>query len=227
MILAVGEEFYRSVERIKNERATPTPAPTLIDDGNRVEGTYEGSSFWQLHGRYILTETRAGMVIVDQHRAHINILYNEILGTLKAGTSASQKLMFDEPLDLDATENVVLDSSIDIIESMGFHIHRDESGNAFLEAVPAVIDTKSPVTVLKTILADLAETGNDVERDLHSRVAVSAARSAAIRYGQTLTPVEMEHIVNALFRLSSPTYTPDGQRTLYLLDEQRLNALFT
>lgn len=218
------EEFYRSVEQIKKQRKTEEKTIPQIDEN--MVGDENATSFWQLLGRYILTETRKGMVIIDQHRAHINILYNRILGTLTSGTTASQKLMFDEPLELDTTENVVLDSSIDIIESMGFRIHRDDEGRAVLEAVPAMLDTKSPVTVLKSILADLAETGNDVEHDLRSRVALAAARSSAIRYGQILTQVEMEHIVNALFRLTSPTYTPDGQLTLYMLDEQRLNTMF-
>jgi len=218
------EEFYRSVEQIKKQREVEIQPQSLID--SNMVGDESTTSFWQFLGRYILTETRAGIVIIDQHRAHINILYNQILGTLTTGASASQKLMFDEPLELDTTENVVLDSSIDIIESMGFRIHRNDEGKAILEAVPAILDTISPVTVLKSILADLAETGNDVERDLQSRVALAAARSSAIRYGQTLTPVEMEYIVNALFRLASPTYTPDGQLAIYLLDEQRLNAIF-
>lgn len=215
------QEFYRSVEDIK-ARQQQDDNPVLIEDDAQIE---TASSFWQLRNRYIVTETRSGMVIIDQYRAHLTILYDQLLKSMNAGEAVSQKLMFNEPLDLDTTERVVLDSSLEFVESLGFIIGHGDDGAVTLDAVPATLDSKSPVAVLKSILADLAETGRNPDADMRSRVALAAARSSAIRAGQQLSESEMEYVVNSLFRLDSPMYTPDGNRTMYILDDRRLAAM--
>ncbi|MDE6396659.1 MAG: DNA mismatch repair endonuclease MutL, partial [Muribaculaceae bacterium] len=182
-------------------------------------------SFWQLRNRYILTETSGGLMIIDQHRAHVSILFHSMMSDKAGGQLATQNLLFELPLDLEPAQKIVLDSSIELIEKLGFRINTAGS-QYMLTAVPTVLDRTDPVDMLRTIISDLMETGTDIEEDVVSRLALTLARGAAIKSGQVLTPAEQEHIVSSLFKLESPRYTPDGSLVIADLDDDALSRLF-
>lgn len=225
--VAGWEDFYRPLERTDKD---------VVPDANRLIGMQRSllsddetnrnySGILQVRNKYLITDSPDGLLIIDQHRAHVNILYNDFLAETKGGAIASQQLMFGETLDLDAGEKIMLDSSIDLIERIGFRIggHGSET---VLEGMPAVIGNKNPAVVLHAILADLDECGNDVESDILSRVLITMARSAAMTGGQQLTGSEMEHLLQRLFQLPAPAYTPDGLPVIVTLSDERLAALF-
>ncbi|MDE7474855.1 MAG: DNA mismatch repair protein MutL, partial [Duncaniella sp.] len=64
-------------------------------------------------------------------------------------------------------------------------------------------------------------TGEDLASSLHERIALSMARSSAIRRGQTLSATEMDKLISDLFRLPTPARTPDGKTifTIVNLDD--------
>ncbi len=59
-----------------------------------------------------------------------------------------------------------------------------------------------------------------------SKMALVAARSAAIQRGVRLGSDEMEHLVGELFSLPDPAYTPNGNIVYCVLDGQRLESMF-
>ena len=201
----------------------------FTDEKNREQNQTKDEtrrSFWQLRNRYILTETSGGLLIIDQHRAHVTILYHSMMEANQGGNLASQNLLFEMPLDLEQSQKIILDSSIDIIERLGFRIHTSDD-QYLLTAVPSVLDRSDPVDMLRKIIGDLAETGADIESDVISRLSLTLARGAAIQPGQSLTTTEQEHIVNSLFKLESPRYTPDGHLIIADLDDDALSRFFS
>lgn len=180
----------------------------------------------QLRDKYIAMECSDGLMLIDQHRAHINILYDTLVSETLADCISSQALMFSEPLDLDASEMMMLDSSIEIIERIGFIIGKDAAGRPVLEAIPGTLNAGNPGAVLKSILNEMEESKDEVDSDMMKKLVLTLARASAIKAGQRLTAKEMEHIVSELFRLPSPGYTPDGQTVIYRLTDERLASFF-
>lgn len=221
------QEFYASLEQSRRPSmpgGMPDNEPSLLSD--EITSAHGGGPLMQLRNKYIVTETTDGILLIDQHRAHVNLLYHSLLAESRAGDVASQALIFNESLELEPDEQVMLDSSIDLIERIGFRIGRDAEGKATLDGVPGTLGAKNPVAVLRNILADLSESGIDVEADALQRVILTMARSAAMTAGRQLTLPEMEHIVSSLFRLPSPGYTPDGLTVIYRLTDDRLASFF-
>lgn len=181
----------------------------------------------QVRGRYILTETSAGLLIIDQHRAHLSVLYDRMMSEHRDGMLLSQNLLFEVPLDLEPSEIVMLDSSIETVERLGFITTTAPDGRRILTGVPSVTDGNDPAAMLKDLLNGLAEgVADESGEDIVSRMVLILARRAAIKYGQPLTPVEQEHLVNSLFRLPSPRYTPDGRLVIYEIDDAALAHMF-
>lgn len=219
------EEFYKSLEKQRIAASaqadfnTPTDKPLIADNA-------ENRPVFQLRNKYIVTEDKDGVIIFDQHRAHVNILFQQLKdATCDAASVPSQALLFDEPLDLDAQEQIMLDSSIDIMERIGFRIENDSRGRSILRGIPSLIGDTPPVPVLKTILCDMMETGVDVHTDILNNVLLSMARATALRGGQTLTIAEMQHLVAQLLLTPTPAYTPDGLKTMTRLTDDNLASL--
>ena len=223
------QDFYKPLEQkrenssgIDSNVSAPVP-DVLIPEGEQLP-SFPG--LIQVRSKYIVADTPNGLMIIDQHRAHVNILYHAFMAEAGSGDVASQILMFGDALDLDSREMVMLDSSIDLIERLGFRISKTTSGSYMLEGMPALLGNKNPVEVLRNILSDLAESGDDVETGILSRVIITMARSAAMTAGQQLTQPEMEYLVSSLMQLPSPGYTPDGLAVIHTLTDERLASFF-
>lgn len=223
--VAGWENFYKSLaesrQSVRNgmESESATPGIPEMDQSENVK-------LMQLRNKYIVADTARGVLLVDQHRAHVNILYHSFMAETNAGSVASQSLMFGEPLDLDAEERVLLDSSMDLLESIGFRFCKGENDAVILEGVPAILGNASPEPVLHTILSDLGESGKDAMNDLLSGVIITVARAAAIKGGQILTDSEMEHLYRSLMEISTPGYTPDGVKVFHYLSDDSLASYF-
>lgn len=183
-------------------------------------------SLIQLRDKYIVTESSEGILIIDQHRAHVNVLFDALSKDAKSGEVSSQTLMFPETLELDASERIMLDSSIEMLERNGFRIGFNADGSLSLEGAPESLGSKNPPTVLQNILRDLIESGADAEEEAMNRMLLVLARSAAITAGQRLTSTELQHLVASLMKLTSPGYTPDGLTVIYRLSDERLLSFF-
>ncbi|MDE5607600.1 MAG: DNA mismatch repair endonuclease MutL [Muribaculaceae bacterium] len=196
----------------------------LFENGS--ESIVDTPSVLQFKGKYIFSPARSGLMIIDQHRAHVRVLYESIFKTISGGEVPTQNLIFPEMLTLTPAQEVFLDSVVDQLCEMGFDIASLGGGSWSINGVPAIVGNGNPVEMLLSIVNGLEETGNSAENDLKSRVALSLARSQAIRRGQILTPEEMEKLMSDLFALPTPTYTPDGQLIVKIIDTDTLLRAF-
>ena len=171
----------------------------------------EAVSVMQIKNRYILSPSTSGLMVVDQHRAHIRILFDRYIDLARNGDLASQRVIFPEVLQLSPSQNVVLDSIIDEVATLGFDLAFLGDNAWSVNGVPSVIGDVNPVEVLMQIVESVSETGDEVGDSLRENIALSMAKASAIRAGQPLSQSDMEHLLSDLFKVSTPNYTPDGQ----------------
>ena len=91
--------------------------------------------------------------------------------------------------------------------------------------VPAELEGLDPVTLLRNMIADAVDSGSGSAERLHSVLALSLARHAAIPKGQVLSNEEMERLVNELFACSNVNYTPDGHPILCIMAQKEIEKL--
>ncbi len=181
--------------------------------------------------RYIITSSREGLIIIDQHRAHVRILFEEFFSKM-GGEAVSQQLMFPEQLTLDPEQQEALASMAEDLKRIGFGIEYEEEDKWTVNAVPAALRDKNVTDILLRILDSVGEGGVNYGKeatpltDIASKTALMAARSSAIQRGTKLSPDEMEYLVGELFSLPEPRYTPNGNTVYCLLDAQWLESMF-
>lgn len=181
----------------------------------------------QLFDKFLVTPSHEGMMIIDQYRAHVKILYEQYIRKISVGQQASQRLMFPEVLTLDATQQLVLEDIEDELSRMGFLIEYDEENRWNILGVPLMVDKINPVDIiLQTIDVMRDGTHDEVDHSLAKQVALIMAKSAAIKGGQVLNSGEMEHLIAELFSLPDPMYTPSGKPIYKVISEDKIRALF-
>lgn len=187
----------------------------------------------QYASKYIITGSGEGLVIIDQHRAHVTILFEDYLSRLRKADIVSQSLMFPESLTLDQTQMTALSEVEDELRKMGFSIEYDNSNIWRIVSAPSLIKQTDAADVVLRILdsvtIDSANYGKDgdIGSSLTEKMALILARSAAIRRGQRLSPTEMESIIGDLFALPAPSLTPDGNPVFIIIDEDRLQKMLS
>ena len=201
--------------------------PSTDIDESPVENVIAEKSpaHYQYKGCYIMTAVKSGLMIVDQHRAHVRILYDKYLEQMKDREVPSQKVLFPETIHLSATEDITLNKIEPEMVKLGFEITALGGASYAINAIPAGIEGLNVVELVHDIIVSAQEKTGDITQETNSALALTLARNAAIPFGQVLSNDEMENIFNSLFASSNPNYTPDGKNILCILKQSEIEHL--
>ena len=212
---------------------SPTPseegaAPhSSSEDMNELFPDSERSiQHYQYRGQYIVTEVRSGLMFIEQHRAHVRILYNKYRKQLDGQNAPSQGLLFPELLQIPMSDVPLFEHVQDNLASLGFDISSLGGGSYSLQAMPVGLEGSDARQLLSEIIENLKTTGLEAKEELHHRMALTLSRTAAIPVGQSLTQQEMENLVDELFQQSTPNYTPDGKSIIVIYPHENLEKMF-
>lgn len=205
-------------ETIISSVATAPDATAMIEDKSPTHYQYKGS--------YIMTAVKSGLMIINQHRAHVRILYEAYLRQLSEHKVHSQKVLFPEMVQFSVSDSVILEHILPEMAEMGFQLDNLGGGSYAVNGVPAGIEGLNAVTLITDMVAAAIESGTHVKEEIDHVLALSLARNAAIPQGQVLSNSEMESIVNELFACSNVNYTPSGTPIIAIMQQHDIEHLF-
>ncbi len=181
---------------------------------------------YQYKGKYIMTAVKSGLMIIDQHRAHIRVLYDGYRKQLDEKQGNTQKMLFPEMIQFSPADNIVFQKISSDMSALGFDISDLGGGSYAIGGIPTGLEGLNSVTLINDIVALAAENTVSVDEDIKHTVALGLARDAAIPYGQVLSNKEMENLVNELFASSNVNYAPDGKTVIAILSQNEIDHLF-
>lgn len=208
------------------EQPKAEPEATLYAQTEESPSTETSSLYYQYKGRYILTSVKSGLMVIDQQRAHIRVLYDRYLAQIASRQGASQGMLFPDIVQFSASEIPVLESIMEDLSYLGFELTDLGGGSYAINGVPAGIEGLRPTELVQNMVHTALEKGCKVKEEVQSMLALSLAKAASIVTGQVLSNEEMNHLVDGLLTSSSPNYTPDGKTALVVLKEEEIEKLF-
>ena len=222
------EELYPglSVDAKIDGQPGTKPMELAFDGLNTSEQQERSTTHYQYRGQYILTETRNGMMIVDQHRAHVRVLYNRYRKQMSGTNGASQRLLFPEMVQFSASDASLLEEIQDEMIALGFDISSLGGGSFSVQGMPAGFEGLLPQKLLNEVIVSLREGGQTLKEESQHRLALTMAYNAAIPNGQVLTQQEMETLIGELLDSDDPNRTPDGKRVLTLIEHEKVEKMF-
>ncbi len=225
-------DFMRNTGRQLDEEKEEKKKEEDVLPEMEEKGEGIGSMCLQVMRKYILTESREGLLLIDQHRAHLRILYEKCLAGVRSMEQLSQRVMFPETVTLDPAHQAALSGVEDELARIGFILEYDEGERWRIVGVPAILQGGDPTDVVLRVLDSVCEDGANYGKqsaeanDVIERMALILARSSAVVRGRKLSDREMENLVAELFSLPDPLYTPTGNPIYAIMDENQIINLF-
>ncbi len=214
-----GDRFARQLyqqEEQSDQSESKEGQPDRTQDGN----------FWQLHDSYILTQTRSGLCMIDQHAAHKRIIYEKALNATESALPSTQQLLFAQTVELSATDFSLLKELHGTMQRMGFNIQLMSGNTAMINGVPADIDIGDEQSVLKSMLHQYQELEGKLDLDERHKLAVVFASKTAITKGKRLSNPEMEGLIDQLFACREPYKDPLNKPTIVYIGLEDIESRF-
>ncbi|MDE3058543.1 MAG: DNA mismatch repair endonuclease MutL, partial [Bacteroidota bacterium] len=194
--------------------------------GTREGVVIEGKAIWQLHNKYILSQIRTGLMIVDQHVAHERVLYERALTMFENSVPSSQQLLFPHTISLTPGDYALVHEILSPLQALGFELKLFGKNTIVLEGVPTDVKAGSEATILQDILDEFKNNQHRVKLEARDNVAKSFACKAAIKAGDPLTEAEMRVLIDQLFATAMPYVCPHGRPILVKVSLAELDRRF-
>ena len=197
-----------------------------FDDANVTTVVENKNLYIQLHQTYIVTTMKSGLLVVDQHLAHMRVLYEKYLREMEnhIESSASQQELFPQHITLGANDASLLKEIMPDLEKIGFRIQQMNATTFIINGTPADSKNNDAVALLEKIL-DMYKTNIvDLKLDKKLNLARSLATQLAIKSGQSLNPIEMQDLIDRLFACAVAEVSPDGKKIYTILNVNELKT---
>ena len=197
-----------------------------FDDVNVATVVDNKNLYIQLQQSYIVTTMKSGLLIVDQHLAHMRVLYEKYLREMENNieSSASQQELFPQHITLGANDASLLKEIMPDLEKIGFRIQQMNATTFIINGTPADSKNNDAVALLEKIL-DMYKTNIvDLKLDKKLNLARSLASQLAIKSGQSLNPIEMQDLIDRLFACAVAEVSPDGKKIYTILNVNELKT---
>ena len=183
-------------------------------------------TYLQYRGTYMVTAVENGLMFIDQHRAHIRVLYDRYINQLESAPLPSQRYLFPEVMELSPADAATFADIEPQLQRFGFDVNDLGGGAISIVGYPSGLEGVDIQRLLVELLAAVADRGTLTAEQLFGKMSLTLARAAAIPVGQVLSQAEMHDLVEQLFATSSPNYTPDGHLIVSILPQDTIEKLF-
>ena len=203
-------------DRQKDEQPEPSNTPTDVTEVR----------FWQIHNRYILSQIKSGIVIIDQHVAHERILFERILRILREGEqSVGQQLLFPQTITLSMDDFLKFKEIVHLLNKIGFVLRIFSGTSIVIDAIPVDVKVGREAPILLDII-DYYKGNPDREFDPMQKIAAAFSCKNAIKSGEQLSQAQMHAMIDQLFACESPYFCPHGRPVIITMDLEEFDRKF-
>ena len=218
------EKLYEQAAVSQTNQSVPNTQNVQSSQNLFQEEMEMSSQHYQYKGQYILTAVQSGLMMVDQRRAHVRILYERYMKQMQEHNAATQGLLFPELLELSPSDAALLTGILDDVRALGFDI--TSLGGSSFSIVGAPSGQSNPVAVVQQMVESVKQQDGAHADALHHQLALVLARHNAIEIGEVLTPVQMETLIGDLFQCDNPNLSPSGKTIITILQQEQIDKMF-
>jgi DNA mismatch repair protein MutL len=178
----------------------------------------------QMHDRYIVVETAAGIEVIDQHALHERLLYERLKSAVAAGGLEVQRLLVPETVELSPAEMELAVEHAATLGQAGMQVEGFGGTTVIVSSKPALAGAAPAATLVREVLGRLAAAGTGplpVDEVLHGM-----ACKAAIKAGDPLSPAEVDALVRDRRIVPESHHCPHGRPTSLTLTRHDLDRQF-
>jgi DNA mismatch repair protein MutL len=243
--LSQERSVYGAISRAVEETLAPFPVQPLGEegagDGAGVAWPFadlppsfhalreEGASYaaggleplGQLANAFIVARSREGLLVVDQHAAHEQVIYERLMAQV-------EPRLLNPALRIELTlrEAELLAPFLPVLAELGIELEPFGGRSFLLRALPAALGAQEPRALLDALLAELPDLRTLDPEQVRERLAMKAACTAAIKAGDMLDEAQMRKLLQDLEAAWSPATCPHGRPAFVMLTVEELERRF-
>ena len=189
--------------------------------------TLSSRQVFQLHQRYIITQIKSGLMLVDQQAAHERILYERFLIQLDQNKGLSQQSLFPQTVTLNTTDFALANELLPDLHALGFQIRDFGKNTLVIEGVPADLPENNDLAaMLEELIEGFKNNHTILKLNKRENLARTLAKNSAIKAGTNLETEEMNDLIDQLFACSLPNVSIYGKQIIVKLSLEELIEKF-
>ncbi|WP_439555467.1 DNA mismatch repair endonuclease MutL [Dyadobacter sp.] len=225
--LAAFEVSPVTVSRPTYHEESKTVASKINRMASEVISAPESDAvLFQLHNRYILSQVKDGIMLIDQKAAYERILYERYRKMLINRSGACQQLLFPKRIRLTHSDMQLVKETKKEIHSLGFEFDEFGANELIIRGIPADLPEESEQDLFEELIEQLKQSYSDLKLNKPESLSRSLARRFSVRYAVKLSFVEIHTLIDQLFASTDPNRTPGGEAIIVLLTMDKLTSIF-
>ena len=165
----------------------------------------------QVFDTYIIVESQGEMILIDQHAAHERMYFEKLKKELYEESFKPQMLLSPIVVNLSAVEYTIAADNTDLFAKLGFDIDIFGESAVILRALPFDMPEHDAKTLVEEILGELSDAKTVESVDRFEKALHTVACKKAIKGNRFLTNMEMESLVEDVFKLGAINTCPHGR----------------
>lgn len=204
---------WGSLYEVTNHHVPEQATITLGDSKKDDQFEPLQKQFMQIHNRYIVSQIKSGVMIIDQQAAHERILYERFLLHLEDRKGASQQSLFPQTVTLSPNDYELAKSLLEDIKSLGFEVREFGKNTLVIEGIPVDLGSTNinETQLFEHLIEGFKNSQQELKLDKRDALARSMAKNSAIKAGTTLGQQEMNTLIEELFACKTPNFSIGGR----------------
>lgn len=191
--------------------------------------TLPASRTLTIQGKYIITPTASGVMIVNISRARERIVYDRTIRILSdAGVHFTQTALFPVEVEVGMDGALVLEGHTDLLSRLGFDIRYENRGTVSVEGVPEGYSCEQGKVevLLRELVNILSEETDSLQEIMNQRLAERIAATSLTGADSVRSPLEAQALIDTLFASDNAEFTSNGRRIITIVSVGDIDKMF-
>lgn len=191
--------------------------------------TLPASRTLTIQGKYIITPTASGVMIVNISRARERIMYDRTIRILSdAGVHFTQTALFPVEVEVGMDGALVLEGHADLLSRLGFDIKYENGGTVSVEGVPEGYSCEQGKVevLLRELVNILSEETDFLQEIMNQRLAERIAATSSAGADSVRSPLEAQALIDTLFASDNAEFTSNGRRIITIVSVGDIDKMF-
>lgn len=180
----------------------------------------------QLHGTYLLTQSRDGMYIIDQHAAQERIFYEFFREKIGSVNDEMQDLLIPMTFEVTSQEKLIIANSQRELEQAGVFLEEFGENTFRIRSQPTWFPAQEAESVIRELLEQLQQEKNISIHKVREEAAILMSCKAAIKANRHLRKDEIAALIEKLSSCREPYTCPHGRPIVIHFSSYDMEKMF-